>query len=101
VTKAALFVQSAGLVGMGVSGVVVALASTDGVDGVSAAVGASVTVATRVSGVIGTAVSMGACVPQAGIVHTRKIKTTSNFFLIKTSFLFETAEEDNFIIYKN
>jgi len=41
-TKAALLVQSGGLVGMGVSGVEVALACTEGV---SVAVGASVAVA--------------------------------------------------------
>ena len=46
-TKAALLVQSAGLVGMGVSGVAVAvLASADGVGCASVAVGASVAVAT-------------------------------------------------------
>jgi hypothetical protein len=92
---------------MGVSGVAVALLASadgvDGVDGVSVAVGASVAVATRVSVSvsIGAAVSVGDCALQAENINTRNIKTTNNFFLIRISFLFETAEEDNFIIYKN
>jgi hypothetical protein len=90
-TKAALLVQSGELVGRGVSGVGVALASTDGV---SVAVGLSVAVATRVSvtvGATGVAVSVGDCLPQAEVINTRKRKTTSNFSLIKASLLFSNG----------
>jgi hypothetical protein len=98
-TKAARLVQSGELVGMGVSGVVVALTWTDGV---SVAVGASIAVAARVSVSItaGTAVSTGDCAPHAEVINTTKRKTTSDFFLIKTSILFEATKKDYFIIYK-
>jgi hypothetical protein len=98
-TKAALLVQSGELVGMGVSGVGVTLACADGV---SVAVGTSVAVAARVSVSItaGAAVSTGDCAPHAEVINTTKRKTTSMFFLIKASILFETAKKDNFIIYK-
>jgi hypothetical protein len=100
-TKAALLVQSGELVGMGVSGVAVALACADGVSvAVVMTVGASVAIAARVSVTVGTAVSAGDRAPQAEVINTTKRQTTNNFFLIKTSIQFETAEEDNFIIYK-
>jgi hypothetical protein len=84
-TNAALLVQSGELVGMGVSGVEVALASTGGI---SVAAGVSVAVATRVSVKVGVTVSAGVCAPQAEVINTRKRKTTGKFFLIQTSFLF-------------
>ena len=95
-TKAALLVQSGGLVGMGVSGVGVALAC---VEGTSVAVGISTKTAVWVAVGVGAAVSTGACVPQAEVINTRKRKTSAKFVLIRVSFLDKTAEGDNFIIY--
>jgi hypothetical protein len=84
VTKAALLMQSAGLVGMGVSGVGVMLACAEGV---SVVADASVAVAAWVAVRVGAAVSTAVCPPQAEISNTRKRKTTGKFFLIQTSFL--------------
>jgi hypothetical protein len=95
-TKAALLVQSGGLVGMGVSGVGVALACAEGI---SVAVGISIKTAVWVAVGVGAAVSTGACAPQAEVINTRKRKTSAKFFLIRVSFLDKTAEGDNFIIY--
>jgi hypothetical protein len=77
-TKAALLVQSGELVGMGVSGMGVELACTDGV---------FVAVGIWVSVKVGVMVSTEVRVPQAEVINTRKRKITSNFFLMGTSFL--------------
>jgi len=68
--EAALLVQSGELVGMGVSGVGVAIACT---------VGVFVAVATRVSVKVGVTVSTEVRAPQAEVINTRKRKITSNF----------------------
>jgi hypothetical protein len=84
-TKAALLVQSAVLVGIGVSGVRVALACSGGD---SVRVGDSVAGGACVAVGVGAAVSTGVCALQAEIINTRKRKTTSKFFFITTSFLY-------------
>jgi len=86
-----------GLVGMGVSGVEVALACTEGVSvAVGASVAVAVAVATSVSAKVGVTVSTGACAPQAEVVSTRKRKMTSNFLLMETSFLLLNGEGRQF-----
>jgi hypothetical protein len=84
-TKDALLVHPGELVGMGVSGVDVGLAC---VDGVSVAVGASVAVdvGARVCVMVGVTVSTGARAPQAEVINAIKMKITSDFFLMETSF---------------
>jgi hypothetical protein len=95
-TNAALLVQSAVLVGMGVSGVGVGLSYTGG-DTVE--VGDAVTAVGWVAVPVGTAVSIGVCFPQAEVINTRKRKTTSKFFLMQASFLFSNSGGRQFIIY--
>jgi hypothetical protein len=80
-TKAALLMQPGGLVGIGVSGVEVALACADGV---SVAMDASVTITAWVAVRVGAAVSTGVCALQAEITNAKNIKITSKIFFIKT-----------------
>jgi hypothetical protein len=91
-TKAALLVQSGALVGMGVSGVDVALS---GAGRISVAVGLAVAVAC-VSVWVGVTTSAVGFAPQAEVSITRKRKTISKFFLIKTSLSGKNGEGRQF-----
>jgi hypothetical protein len=84
-TKDALFVQPGALVGMGVCGVEVALASTEGVSVAVGGASVTVSVGAAVSVMGAVAASVGACAPQAEVSRTTKSKIALNVFFMQTS----------------